>query len=109
MNAVRYMTEWDAMTDLATRLGAPSTTSSRRRTGHRKQLRSMGRVAQLAVRASELALADAGLLGDPAIGDGRMGVAYGSSRRQHAGHPRISWKCCRPDDPAGSTPTPMSA
>ena len=31
------------------------------------------------VRASELALADAGLLGDPTIADGRMGIAYGSS------------------------------
>ena len=39
----------------------------------------MGRVALLAVRASELALADAGLLDDPMIKSGRMGVAYGSS------------------------------
>jgi 3-oxoacyl-[acyl-carrier-protein] synthase II len=33
----------------------------------------------LAVRAAELALADAALLGDPGITDGRMGVACGSS------------------------------
>jgi hypothetical protein len=38
----------------------------------------MGRVAQLAVAASERALRDAGLLDDH-IRDGRMGVAYGSS------------------------------
>jgi 3-oxoacyl-[acyl-carrier-protein] synthase II len=42
-------------------------------------VRSMGRVSLLSVRASEMALADAGLLDDPAIRDGRMGVAYGSS------------------------------
>jgi len=39
----------------------------------------MGRVSQMSVRAAELALADAGLLGNPAITDGRMGVASGSS------------------------------
>lgn len=45
----------------------------------RKQVRSMGRVAAMAVRASELALAQSGLLGDPVLGSGRMGVAFGSS------------------------------
>jgi 3-oxoacyl-[acyl-carrier-protein] synthase II len=78
-NAVRYMTEWDAMTDLATRLGAPIDGFAPPAHWSRKQLRSMGRVSQLAVRASELALADAGLLEDPSIRDGRMGVACGSS------------------------------
>jgi 3-oxoacyl-[acyl-carrier-protein] synthase II len=39
----------------------------------------MGRVALMATRASELALADAGLLGDPLVGSGRMGISYGSS------------------------------
>ena len=39
----------------------------------------MGRVAMMATRASELALADAGLLGDPLVTSGRMGVSYGSS------------------------------
>jgi len=39
----------------------------------------MGRVAVMATRASELALADAGLLGDPLVTSGRMGVSYGSS------------------------------
>jgi 3-oxoacyl-[acyl-carrier-protein] synthase II len=39
----------------------------------------MGRVAQLAVAASERALRDAGLRDDPSISDGCMGVAYGSS------------------------------
>ena len=39
----------------------------------------MGRVAQLAVRSSELALENAGLLGDPILHNGRAGVAFGSS------------------------------
>jgi 3-oxoacyl-[acyl-carrier-protein] synthase II len=39
----------------------------------------MGRVALLATAASETALGDAGLLGDPILKSGRAGVAYGSS------------------------------
>ena len=42
-------------------------------------MRSMGRVALMATRASELALADAGLLGDPLVKSGKLGIAYGSS------------------------------
>ncbi|HEU4428818.1 MAG TPA: beta-ketoacyl-ACP synthase [Myxococcota bacterium] len=49
--------------------------------GHydRKRTRSMGRVALLAARATELALLDAGMLGDPALADGSMGISYGST------------------------------
>ncbi len=39
----------------------------------------MGPVSLYSVRASELALTDAGLADDLTIKDGRMGVAYGSS------------------------------
>ena len=45
----------------------------------RKVTRGMGRVSLLAVRATELALEDAGLLGAPIIASGETGVAYGSS------------------------------
>ncbi|HEY7886077.1 MAG TPA: beta-ketoacyl synthase N-terminal-like domain-containing protein, partial [Cellvibrionaceae bacterium] len=45
----------------------------------RKKLRTMGRVSQLAVRATELALIDAGLLDDPIISSGQCGLAYGST------------------------------
>ena len=45
----------------------------------RKQLRSLEPVSQMCVEAGERALADAGLLDDPGIRDGRMGVASGSS------------------------------
>ena len=78
-NAVRTMPEWDIYTDLNTRLAAPITGFEPPAHWSRKQLRSMGRVSQLAVRASELALADAGLLGDPLLRSGRAGVACGSS------------------------------
>jgi 3-oxoacyl-[acyl-carrier-protein] synthase II len=73
------MTEWDRYTDLNTRLAGPIVDFCAPPHWTRKQLRSQGRVSQLAVRAAELALADAGLLDDPCIADGRMGVACGSS------------------------------
>ena len=45
----------------------------------RKRIRSMGRVALLATRATELALIDAGLEGDPVLSGGRTGISYGST------------------------------
>lgn len=78
-NAVRVMPAWDIYKDLNTRLAAPIVGFEPPGHWSRKQLRSMGRVSQLAVRAAELALADAGLLGDPLLRSGRVGVACGSS------------------------------
>lgn len=77
-NAVRRMPEWDFFESLNSRLGCP-VDDFQIPDWPRKHLRSMGRVAQLAVAASEHALRDAGLHGDASINDGRMGVAYGSS------------------------------
>lgn len=78
-NAVRAMPEWAHFDMLNTRLGAPIEGFATPDHYPRKMLRSMGPVSIFAVRASELALSDAGLLNDPAISDGRMGIAYGSS------------------------------
>ena len=78
-NAVRRMPEWDYFDSLNTRLGAPVDDFRMPANYPRKMIRSMGRVSLLSVRASEMALIDAGLLGDPAIQDGRAGIAYGSS------------------------------
>jgi 3-oxoacyl-[acyl-carrier-protein] synthase II len=78
-NAVTYMEGWDCYDDLITRLGAPIVDFSMPEHYTRKQVRSMGRVALLATRASEMALEDAGLLGDPMLGSGQMGISYGSS------------------------------
>ncbi len=77
-NAVRRMPEWDYFDALNTRLGCPIDDFIAP-SWPRRLTRSMGRVAQLAVAASEHALRDAGLLDDASIRDGRMGVAYGSS------------------------------
>ncbi|BCJ09404.1 beta-ketoacyl-ACP synthase [Pseudomonas mosselii] len=78
-SGIRRMDEWDRFEELNTRLAGPI--DDFKVPGHwtRKQLRSMGRVSRLAVAAAERALADAGLLDDPSIRDGRMGVACGSS------------------------------
>lgn len=77
-NGVRRMTGWERFDGLNTRLGSPVDFAV---PGHypRKMVRSMGRVSLLAVRASEMALARAGLLGDPQLTDGSTGIAYGSS------------------------------
>jgi 3-oxoacyl-[acyl-carrier-protein] synthase II len=77
-NAVRTMPEWDYFEALNTRLACPVDDFTVP-AWPRRLTRSMGRVAQLAVAASEHALRDAGLIDDPCIRDGRMGVAYGSS------------------------------
>ncbi|MEI6000494.1 beta-ketoacyl-ACP synthase [Paraburkholderia bengalensis] len=78
-NAVRRMPQWDYFESLHTRLACPLPAFEQPADWPRKKTRSMGTVSMYAVRASELALADAGLADDASIGDGRMGVAYGSS------------------------------
>lgn len=78
-SAIRAMPEWSRYQELNTRLAGPIEDFQTPAHWTRKQLRSMGRVSQLSVRAAEQALDDAGLLGDPCIADGRMGVACGSS------------------------------
>ncbi len=74
---IRYMPDWEQYAGLNTRLGAP-VKFDRPEHYSRKQTRSMGRVALMATYATELALIDAGLLGDPVLGSGRTGIAYGS-------------------------------
>lgn len=78
-SSICRMPDWDVYAGLGTRLAGPITDFQPPPHYTRKALRSMGRVSVLAVRAAELALEQAGLLGDRSIRDGRMGVAYGSS------------------------------
>ena len=78
-SGIRYIDEWDAYDGLLTRLGGPIPQFDKPEHYTRKQTRSMGRVALLATRATELALEDAGLLKDPFLESGDVGVAYGSS------------------------------
>lgn len=78
-NCVIRMDEWDRYPDLNTRLAAPVRDFAIPSHYSRKKIRSMGRVSLMATRASELALEDAGLLNDPVLSSGQVGVAYGSS------------------------------
>ncbi|THB67362.1 MAG: beta-ketoacyl-ACP synthase [Gammaproteobacteria bacterium] len=77
-SAIEYMADWEKYEGLNTKLAAPVKDFSRPKHYSRKETRSMGRVALMATRTTELALIDAGLLEDESIKDGRMGVAYGS-------------------------------
>lgn len=78
-SATCVMPEWERYEDMNTRLGGP--VGDFRTPAHytRKATRTMGRVAVMAVRASELALEDAGLREDAEIQSGAMGISYGSS------------------------------
>ncbi|MFB2662993.1 beta-ketoacyl-ACP synthase [Shewanella mangrovisoli] len=78
-NCVVTRAEWDKYDGLNTRLAAPITDFEVPSHYSRKKIRSMGRVSIMATRASELALMDAGLLDDPIVTSGEMGIAYGSS------------------------------
>ena len=78
-NVVEHMPDWAQFDGLNTQLGVRAKPFELPAHYNRKSTRSMGRVALMATRASELALADAGLLGDPLLPSGRMGVSYGSS------------------------------
>jgi 3-oxoacyl-[acyl-carrier-protein] synthase II len=77
-NAIRYMPEWERYEGLFTKLAGPVDFD---KPAHysRKTTRTMGRVALLSVRATELALEAAGLQDDPLLASGRVGIAYGSS------------------------------
>ncbi len=78
-NGITRMDDWDQYADLNTRLAGPVTDFVMPDHYRRKDLRSMGRVAQLAVRSAERALEDADLLGAEELKNGRTGVAFGSS------------------------------
>jgi len=78
-NAVRRFEDWSEYVGLNTRLGVPAAPFELPDHYSRKATRSMGRVAVMATRASELALIDAGLLDDPILKGGQVGISYGSS------------------------------
>ena len=79
-NAVQVMEAWKLYEGLNTAVAAPVREFDLPQERYsRKATRSMGRVALMATRASELALADAGLLGDPFLTSGLVGISYGSS------------------------------
>ena len=73
------MPDWAQYDGLITQLAAPVTDFRLPAHYSRKARRGMSPVSEMAVRATELALEDAGLIGDPILNSGRTGVAYGSS------------------------------
>ncbi len=83
-NAVARIPDWAPFEGLNTNLGAPAAEFELPPHYNRKSMRAMGRVALLATRSAELALIDAGLLGDPLLQSGQVGISYGSS----AGSPK---------------------
>jgi 3-oxoacyl-[acyl-carrier-protein] synthase II len=78
-SGVELIPELDAIDGLKTRLGARAHEFEVPTHYPRKKLRAMGRVSMLATRATEIALEDAGLLGDPIVSSGRTGISYGSN------------------------------
>jgi 3-oxoacyl-[acyl-carrier-protein] synthase II len=79
VSGVSRVPEWEAYEGLRTHLAARVTDFAVPERYPRKKIRTMGRVALLATRAAELALADARLLGSPVVTDGSTGIAYGST------------------------------
>src|SRR5579872_1121739 len=82
-SGVKFMEAWSGFKDLNTRLAAPVAAFELPPHYDRKTKRSMGPVAIMSTRASELALADAGLLEDPVLKSGRTGIAYGACAGSH--------------------------
>lgn len=78
-SAVVRMPDWEGIKGLNTLLGAPVPPLVLPAHYTRKLTRSMGKVALMSVLASEAALQDAGLLGNPLLAGGKLGIAYGSS------------------------------
>ena len=78
-NGIQVIEEWTQYEGLHTCLGAPVTDFEMPAHFNRKRTRTMGRVSKMATLASEQALEDAGLAGDPVLQSGRAGVSYGSS------------------------------
>lgn len=78
-NAIRRIVAWAEYEGLNTMLGAPAEKFAAPTHYPRKATRSMGRVALMATRTAEMALQDAGLLSDPILRSGHVGISYGSS------------------------------
>ncbi|HEY0061239.1 MAG TPA: beta-ketoacyl-ACP synthase [Telluria sp.] len=78
-NAVVNMPSWADYEGLNTNLAAPAAPFELGERFNRKAIRSMGRVALMATRASEMALQHAGLLVHPLVKSGEMGISFGSS------------------------------
>ena len=77
-SGVKFMQEWASYADINSKLAAPVAPYELPPQYNRKSMRSMGPVAIMSTRATELALEDAGLIGNPVLKSGQTGVAYGA-------------------------------
>ena len=75
---IQSLPEWQEFEGLNTSLAGPVTDFQKPAHYPRKKVRSMGRVALMSTVATEKALEQAGLLNDPVLTSGHVGVAYGS-------------------------------
>ncbi|MDE6351486.1 MAG: beta-ketoacyl-ACP synthase [Treponemataceae bacterium] len=79
-NFVRYMPDWEQKYPLLnSRVACPVDFTIDSEKYSRKQIRGMGRIAQMALVATDAALAESGLLGSGELPQGRAGISYGSS------------------------------
>lgn len=94
---VRILPEWSDIAGVRTKLAAPVAPFELPENYSRKKLRSMSRAGIMAVRASEMALEDAGLLGHQVLSSGSCGVAYGSCLAGSDMMLDIAERCLRKD------------
>ncbi len=78
-SGIRYMPNWEVYNDLRCKIAGPVEHFDIPKHFNRKVTRGMGRVALMSVISAEKALDDAGLLNDPILQSGEVGVAFGSS------------------------------
>ena len=78
-SGVKYLPELDQYQGLKTRLGSRVAPYQVPAHYDRKLLRSMAPVSLMSALSAEQALEDAGLLGDPLLKSGRVGIAHGAS------------------------------
>ena len=104
-NAVRVMPEWDVYAGLNTKLAAPAQDFELPPNYNRKTTRSMGKVAIMSVRATEVALREAGLHEHPVLRSGRTGGP--TARPRAATRPPVnSGACSTSSPPMASVPPP---
>ncbi len=78
-SGICHIPAWQACEGLNTALAGPVMNFFRPAHYPRKKIRGMGRLALMSTVATERALEQSGLLGDPVLSGGHTGIAYGSS------------------------------
>ena len=79
VSAIKPIAEWAEVSGLGPRAAGMVEDFAKPAHYPRKKVRSMGRVALMATRATEWALTQANLLESPVLDSGQTGIAYGST------------------------------